>query len=93
MQSIPSNDDSRRIRNRIVSEETEERMGRIYSFIQYLLIGALGGLAITNTFGIFVTLPTYISLFWFSKVISIDFLSILIGSILGLGAAKLFHLR
>ncbi len=87
------NDDSRRIRDRIISEKTEERMGRTYSFIQYLLIGALGGLAITNTLGMFVTLPTYISLSWFTKLISTDSLSILIGSILGLGVAKLFHLR
>jgi len=93
MSNTSFNGDSQRIRARIISEETEERMGRTYSFIQYLLIGAMGGLAITNTLGIFVTLPKYISLSWFDKLISTDSLSILIGSILGLGVAKLFHLR
>ena len=80
---------------RIISEASENKLDRAYSLIQYFLIGSLGALAIVNTLGKFIDIPKYISISWLGSGggVSVDTVSIIIGGVLALSAAKIFRLN
>lgn len=79
---------------RVISEALENKLYRIYSFIQYVLIGSLAGVAIVNTIDKFINIPAYVDISWLSaNGVSISTISILIGGLIGLSAARLFHLK
>ena len=74
-------------RGRILSSSAQNRLATIYPLIHYFLIGTMGGLAVTHTVNKFIEIPSMVG------DISLNTLALVIGCILGLIAAKFFHVR
>jgi len=87
--TVPGGTEEKKRRSRIISEATENRLEKIHSFTQYVIIGAAGAYVLQKVLrGYFSWIPSEIS-----GSISMDTLSIFAGAMIGAVVARLLSYR